>query len=181
MDNNVNAENYKNLELVVGLPSYMHYKAISNKMHRYLNQCARVAGTDEQELIGIIGDIKEKSIEFSTFIEQQILQDVGHEALDIITTRPKISPKLNSTIRQMDKEDLYQATFAEMDNLRYQTGKNMGVLRHPAPLKKGQVSINGAEYLTELQKLFSSMEQLPNYFAPTEDIIDEADDCMIRM
>jgi hypothetical protein len=168
----VNPDNYKNLEM---LCSVIRYPALNNSaisVNRVATHCQHIIDPSEVELKQILENIKTGTADFMGYLGNEVLRGTGYSsvATDIIDAHCNTSTKINSKYRNMTREEIFSELFGVMNVMKHRVTKEMGVLRHPAEIKKPtQISINAAEYIGEYQKLFATMDGLYDYFAPVAD------------
>ena len=170
----VNPDNYKNLEMTFNIIKYPHLKSVAGRVSRVLTHCQRALDPSETELHALLQDTKVQTAEFMGFVADKVLVGTDYRAAELVTAQTPLSYRMNSHYRKMTREELFQSAFDTMGVMKDCVTKEMGVLRHPAELKRNQISINASEYIAEYQKMFASMDNIYTYFEPTiEDTQDK--------
>ncbi len=170
----VNPENYKNLEITFNIIKYPQLKSVASKVARVLTHCQKTLEPDEIELQALLQDTKVQTADFMGFIDSKLLAETNYTAGDIITSQIPQPIYINTLYRNMSRDELFQSAFNTMGLMKHYITREIGVIRHPAQPKKQHISINAEEYIDEYQKLFTSMDSIYTYFAPTnEDNIDK--------
>lgn len=169
----INPDNYKNLEMTFSIIKYPHLKGVAGRMARILTHCQKTLEPSETELNELLQETKVQTAELMAYLSNKILVATNYKALELVDTKAPCS-SLNSYYRKMTREELFQSAFDTMGVMKDCVTKEMGVLRHPAELKRNQISINASEYIAEYQRLFASMDNIYTYFEPTiEDTQDK--------
>lgn len=169
----VNPENYKNLEMTFNIIKYPHLKSVAGRVSRVLTHCQKALDPSETELHALLQDTKVQTAEFMGFVADKVLVGTDYRAAELITAQIPLSYRMNSHYRKMTREEIFQTAFDTMGAMKNCVTKEMGVLRHPAPIKKHNISINASEYIDEYQKLFASMDSIYTYFEPSAEDTQE--------
>ena len=163
----VNPENYKNLEMTFNIIKYPHLKSVATRVARVLTHCQRTLEPEEQELHELLQNVKVQTAEYMGYIDNKILVSTNYAATELVTSQLPIPVKMNSYYRRMSRDEIFQNAFDTMNVMKGCITEEMGVLRHHAPVKHHQISINAAEYIDKYQELFASMDSIYTYFEPT--------------
>ena len=165
----VNPDNYKNLEMLFSVIKYPTLNNTAMSVSRVATHCQHAIDPSEVELKQLLQNIKTDTADFMGYLGKRILKGTGYIALatDIVDSHYNVPAKINSKYRNMTREEIFSELFGVMDIMKHRVTKEMGVLRHPAEITKPtQISINAGEYLSEYQKLFTTMDSLYDYFGP---------------
>ena len=163
----VKPEYYSNLEMTFNILKYPHLKGVAGRVTRVLTHCQRTLEPEEKELYELLQEAKVQTAEYMGYIDNKILVGTNYAATELVVSQLPISAQVNSHYRKMSRDELFQNAFDTMNIMKGCITEEMGVLRHPAPVKHHHLSINSAVYIDKYQTLFSSMDNIYTYFEPT--------------